>query len=685
MSRPDIRSPSSVSTSAVSNSGAITVNLPSGWQQGDLLILMASSANEAFPTSPPTGWNNVPNAPVGFGTAGAAGGLKLFVWWKIAGASESAVNIGDSGSYNIGNMIAIYNHESDTDPFALSYTGNVTTASTTLGYQTGLLDTYSDRGGMVLYIGAGDRDSSATPTFTFSQTGMGIGNSLSSNVLFAAATNAGAGGCLFARYNIRAVESSGSTLPSYTAAPTIDTSQVSSYWIGVIRGKSMVAQENWRFRNDNGTESSATWMAAAGADATLTVSEDTIKRIRFSLSSRGGRAAVKPVLQFSNSAIQANNRYDLTKYTWSDLLAVSAGASYQDSNIYVSSNGQYMYLMKQPAGAPSVMYMHRWTMSTAYLPSSASDDGTTKRLDVSTVTGSTIDNFFYFKSDGSKLFLLRDKVYQATLSTAWDVSTAGTFTSFTIATSTGNWGLSFNDDGTRMFYRNGNYIRQYTLSTAWDVTTGTEVTLVTTVFGANGDEVCDFNSAGTKVIVGSKQYNLSTAWDLSTATLATEIALIDSLQNDVLPRRTGFDYINNHGFAYVHTSTASYIYYINTDILTGGANAQGVVRLDCDLFNDWTNVTTTSSPVQAVDSANLTNADNTTQQISSGTYISSNSGVSETGTAGTSDNIDFVTGAITKVEVEYAFKLIHSALASGTSDIRFRLAKPATYDYRIPR
>jgi hypothetical protein len=49
----------------------------------------------------------------------------------------------------------------------------------------------------------------------------------------------------------------------------------------------------------------------------------------------------------------------------------------------------------------------------------------------------------------------------------------------------------------------------------------------------------------------------------------------------------------------------------------------------------WTNVTTTSSVVKAVNSANLTDGADCTQRIGSGTFISNNNGVTEDGSAGT--------------------------------------------------
>lgn len=91
---------------------------------------------------------------------------------------------------------------------------------------------------------------------------------------------------------------------------------------------------------------------------------------------------------------------------------------------------------------------------------------------------------YWFKSDGTKIFVLRDApnsipvLYQATLSTAWDITTMGTLsTSINPGINTYYSGFCFNNSGTTLWWvvRTNSTDPQiiksykYTLSTAWDI------------------------------------------------------------------------------------------------------------------------------------------------------------------------------------------------------------------------
>lgn len=149
------------------------------------------------------------------------------------------------------------------------------------------------------------------------------------------------------------------------------------------------------------------------------------------------------------------------------------------------------------------------------------------------------DSFVYdiaFKDDGTKLYTVggqNDKVYQYSLSTAYDISTASYDSkSFSVSSqSTLPTGLSFKTDGTRMFIFdfNNNIVYQYNLSTAWDVSTASYSSTSFTLTGGTDAFDLDFSTDGTKFIVtfrgiGNKVvlYNLSTAWDVSTASFGSE-------------------------------------------------------------------------------------------------------------------------------------------------------------------
>ena len=140
-----------------------------------------------------------------------------------------------------------------------------------------------------------------------------------------------------------------------------------------------------------------------------------------------------------------------------------------------------------------------------------------------------------FKLDGTKMYVAgttSDIIYQYSLSTAWDVSTASYDSiSFSIASQGQPSGLVFKSDGTKFYLSENNTssVYQYSLSTAWDMSTASydSVSFSISSQGLYPHDVM-FKSDGTSMYVYASdvesvfQYTLSTAWDLSTASYASK-------------------------------------------------------------------------------------------------------------------------------------------------------------------
>ncbi len=140
-----------------------------------------------------------------------------------------------------------------------------------------------------------------------------------------------------------------------------------------------------------------------------------------------------------------------------------------------------------------------------------------------------------FNADGTAMFILgsgTDAVYQYTLTTGFDVSTASyDAVSFSVSSEASlPKSFAFNPAGTKMFVLDGstNDIFQYTLGTGFDMSTASYDTVsfsVTSEDTAPGGIA--FNPAGTKMfIVGNVaadvfQYTLSSGFDLTTASYDT--------------------------------------------------------------------------------------------------------------------------------------------------------------------
>jgi len=189
-----------------------------------------------------------------------------------------------------------------------------------------------------------------------------------------------------------------------------------------------------------------------------------------------------------------------------------------------------------------------------------------------------------FTPDGTKMILLgitNDDFFEYSLSTAWDISTASyTTNNFNLGVqSTSMYGAFFKSDGTKIYAVSvGGTIYQYSMSTAWDITTASydNVSLsVTSQAGSPRD--LWFKSDGTKMYVVDAtndkifQYSLSTAWDVSTASYDSVSLAVSSQDGTPIslyfnPDGTAFwlqGFSNNSVYEYGLTtawdlSTASY-------------------------------------------------------------------------------------------------------------------------------
>ena len=132
-----------------------------------------------------------------------------------------------------------------------------------------------------------------------------------------------------------------------------------------------------------------------------------------------------------------------------------------------------------------------------------------------------------FNSDGTKMYIVgvsTDTVYEYILSTAFNVSTATLNQSFSVAAKDSvPEDIVFNTDGTIMYIAGGanDSIYQYSLSTAFDISTAVFTkSLLLTSEQPNG---MAFNSDGTKMYIvdgftdSLVIYFLSIAFDISTA------------------------------------------------------------------------------------------------------------------------------------------------------------------------
>jgi sugar lactone lactonase YvrE len=217
-----------------------------------------------------------------------------------------------------------------------------------------------------------------------------------------------------------------------------------------------------------------------------------------------------------------------------------------------------------------------------------------------------------FNSDSTKMYVCgggTDSIYQYTLSTAGDVSTASyDSVSFSVASQTDSpRSIVFNNDGTSLYVCSGSpssRAYQYTLSTAYDLSTAS---YASKTFLLSSQELYPnglvFNADGTSMyIVGQGtntiyQYTLSTAFDISTASYASKSFSVASLDTST----TGLTFNSDGTKVYtvgensdkIHAISLSTAYDISTASSDGTSldiSGQGGTPRDVSFGNNYQNI-----------------------------------------------------------------------------------------------
>ena len=208
----------------------------------------------------------------------------------------------------------------------------------------------------------------------------------------------------------------------------------------------------------------------------------------------------------------ANASYDSVSFSVSGQDTVPMG-------IFFRPDGTALYMTGEGSDA-----VYQYSLSTAW------DISTASLVQSKSVSAQdTSPQGLFFKPDGTVLYVVgitNDSVYEYSLSTAWDISTASLSNTLNVSTEdTAPRGLFFSADGSRLYVAGdaGNDINQYDMSVAWDTSTASYVQNFSVVSQDANIQDVFFNPDGTKMfVIGLQndsvyQYSLSTAFDLSSA------------------------------------------------------------------------------------------------------------------------------------------------------------------------
>ena len=152
--------------------------------------------------------------------------------------------------------------------------------------------------------------------------------------------------------------------------------------------------------------------------------------------------------------------------------------------------------------------VYQWDLSTAFdLTTCSFDENDYASLNYES---NPVPKGIEFKPDGTKMYLIDssyDKIYEVSLSNAWDV-TSGTLSNtanFSISSQESNpTGIRFRPDG-RSFYligQTGNDLNEYRLTTAWDLSTASYFTNLS-LSGWTEHYGFSWNTDGTQLVVGT--------------------------------------------------------------------------------------------------------------------------------------------------------------------------------------
>jgi len=338
-------------------------------------------------------------------------------------------------------------------------------------------------------------------------------------------------------------------IPSGYHAVHTTNSTDSTYWTDI---NSMTADEaagDGSIYYAVSTDDRATWKIAHNTDGIRSIVRNNSGTWQY--NSNGTYASTTWTNATTNTELNALQEamtgattfdaYDLTNASYDSVTFSTGGQDNSGQGFVFADSGTKAYI----AGNTN-RRIYQYTLSTAYDISTASYSSNSFYINEdSFVNGVAIS------SDGTKMYvggLATSSVYEYDLSTAYDVSTASyNSVSFNVSSQTGSANgpidISFKPDGTKMYVsgQSPKYVWQYALSTAWDLSTASYDNKVSsegvlTHFTISSDGTVLIKTAGTTV----SKFNMSTAWDISTAS-STADQTLDTTGTEAYNSGIGFN------------------------------------------------------------------------------------------------------------------------------------------------
>jgi len=298
--------------------------------------------------------------------------------------------------------------------------------------------------------------------------------------------------------------------------------------------------------------------------------------------------------------------YDLSKNVYQNTFYDPTQAT-GPKDVFFKTDGTKLYVICD--GTEDVF---QYSLSTAYDISTATYDN--KSLDAS--SRDSIPYALHFKPDGTKLYILgliNRSIFQHTLTTAWDVSTAS-YDNVSLQVQASPTGMYFKSDGSAFFIQANGKIYRHTMSSAWDLSSASWDQTTSNL--SYGDRSMEFVPDGTSLFTTDtnagkliEQFNLSTAWDLTSIVNSssptavytagsggfnvdnTEIGglAFNSDGSQMIVAHPGSDYIHKYSFLTPAKINAAYSLptadgAAGTALVTNGSGALSFASVGADLY-----------------------------------------------------------------------------------------------------
>lgn len=221
--------------------------------------------------------------------------------------------------------------------------------------------------------------------------------------------------------------------------------------------------------------------------------------------------------------------WNISKAAYVTLVKDVSAEELTPTGIFIRDNGQRVYIIGSTGddvNQYNITSIQAWNMGFA-----------TYNQNFSIATQETVPQDIFFKSDGTKMYVLGstgDDVNEYDLSTAWDISTASYLQNFSVSTQeTDPTGIFFKPDGTKMYITGtaGDDVNEYDLSVAWDVSSASYLQNFSVAAQESNPTAVFFKPDGTKMYVAGStgddvnEYSLSAAWDVSSASFVQNFSV----------------------------------------------------------------------------------------------------------------------------------------------------------------